>query len=466
MDQSQTFAEYNGEIYYFVMGRVAKGASGLILGSYYVTNGVVDRTMNGLVDGGNGIMYLIENGVANVSDYTGVFEQNGKLTLYKDGYVYRVTDVVEYNGELYYFVSGEFSRTTKGVVLGSYYVTNGIVDRSVNGFVKSEDGLVYLFENGVRCRYNDIVEYDGKLCLLYEGRIDYRLITGLYKVDGKLYYVVKGVVDTEYNGIVRYNKSSATNPEYIWCYVSNGVVDWNYNGVVEQDGQTYNVVYGVAYLVSKIETKEEVLAFYQNAAKDIAENGSAGYNKKAWQSIDEMNFTGSAGNLLHPIVEGFVADEESAEVKASEKGSDDAKNRMPMSNCTAAMVESATLETKGDNYLITIVMKEQVNPEKTDVDGIAVMSDNILYASDVIEIIETDIATKTNNIVKFLFCTIAFLSLFIVIILFHTIPNKFSSIIIIISDYIFWNINSTVAIFIIKSYSPLIVRRNTPNNSF
>jgi hypothetical protein len=180
--------------------------------------------------------------------------------------------------------------------------------------------------------------------------------------------------------------------------VSNGVVDWNYNGVVEQDGQTYNVVYGVAYLVSKIETKEEVLAFYQNAAKDIAENGSAGYNKKAWQSIDEMNFTGSAGNLLHPIVEGFVADEESAEVKASEKGSDDAKNRMPMSNCTAAMVESATLETKGDNYLITIVMKEQVNPEKTDVDGIAVMSDNILYASDVIEIIETD--GTINKVIK------------------------------------------------------------------
>ena len=76
--------------------------------------------------------------------------------------------------------------------------------------------------------------------------------------------------------------------------------------------------------------------------------------------------------------------EDEAEVKVNAKGSDDAKNRMPLSNCSKGMVKSATAEKLANgNYKVVIVLKEEVNPSYAGKDGLAVMSREFLDYADV-----------------------------------------------------------------------------------
>ena len=386
--------EHNGEWYYVYYGKVDGYYRGLYNyqgNFYYIKNGCVDWQYTDLVYY-YGDFYYIENGVLN-------FNKTGLVYCWDEWYYVEngwfnpnATTLVYFGDQWYYVENGEINWNYTGLTYFCgdwYYIQNGWMNPNYTGLVEYEGSWYYVQNSWMNPNYTGLVEYEGSWYYVQNSWMnpDY---TGLVEYEGSWYYVQNSWMNPYYTGIVEYEGSL--------FYVTNAWLNWGYNGIVEQDGEKYEVVNGVATLITMPQTKEEVLAFYQSAAQDIAENGSAGYNKKDWQSIDKMSFTGAGGNLLQPIIEGFMTKEENAEVQASEKGSDDAKNRMPISNCTADTVESATIETKGDNYLITIVMKEQVNPEKTDVDGIAVMSDNILYASDVIEIIETD--DTINKVIK------------------------------------------------------------------
>ena len=131
-------------------------------------------------------------------------------------------------------------------------------------------------------------------------------------------------------------------------------------------------------------SKEEALAMYQKAAKDIHDNGTAGYNKIGWQKPLKIEGLGLLDGVIVPILEGFMTTEDEAEVKVNEKGSDDAKNRMPISNCTAGAVKSATGEKLANgNYKIVIVLNEQTNPSYADTDGLSAMSREFLDYKDV-----------------------------------------------------------------------------------
>ena len=90
--------------------------------------------------------------------------------------------------------------------------------------------------------------------------------------------------------------------------------------------------------------------------------------------------------------------EADATVDTSEKGSEDAMNRMPASNCTSDYVQSATAVKDGDNYKVTIVMRTQQNPAKADTDGLRVMSKDILYMEDVVDTIQND--DTVSSVVK------------------------------------------------------------------
>ena len=92
---------------------------------------------------------------------------------------------------------------------------------------------------------------------------------------------------------------------------------------------------------------------------------------------------------LTDLIMGFMTSEADAAVDTSAKGSDDAKNRMPLSNCSAGACK-ATAAKDGDNYVVTIVMNDQINPAKTDTDGLRVMSKDILYMEDVEDTIKND----------------------------------------------------------------------------
>ena len=131
-------------------------------------------------------------------------------------------------------------------------------------------------------------------------------------------------------------------------------------------------------------TADEALAMYQSAAKEIHQRGVAGYNKIGWQTLLKIEGLGILDSVIVPILESFMTTEEEAEVKVNAKGSDDAKNRMPASNCTKGAVKSATAEKLANgNYKVVIVLKEETNPSYAGKDGLAVMSREFLDYADV-----------------------------------------------------------------------------------
>ena len=135
------------------------------------------------------------------------------------------------------------------------------------------------------------------------------------------------------------------------------------------------------------------LAAFQKASKEINQNGIAGYTKKGWQAVEgqlqlsKANFL--AGTLTN-LISGFMTTEADAEEKINEKGSDDAKNRMPAGDASASYIKSATAVKEGDNYVVTVVMNDQVNPSYDDTDGLVKMSREFLDIKDVVETVETD----------------------------------------------------------------------------
>lgn len=152
------------------------------------------------------------------------------------------------------------------------------------------------------------------------------------------------------------------------------------------------------------------LQSFQMAIDKIVKDGAAGYDKKAWQSIEGSGLNLSADNALvaaglgalkgtlTDLIKSFMTAEEDASVETSAKGSEDAMNRMPASNCTEKYVQKAEAVKDGDNYKVTIVMRTQQNPAKDDTDGLRVMSKDILYMEDVVHTIQTD--ATVSKVVK------------------------------------------------------------------
>jgi hypothetical protein len=138
---------------------------------------------------------------------------------------------------------------------------------------------------------------------------------------------------------------------------------------------------------------KDPLGAYQKAAKEINQKGAAGYTKKGWQVVEgelALNKAQFLAGTLTDIIKGFMTDEASAEEKVNAKGSDDAKNRMPPSDCDKKYVKSATAKKEGDLYIITIVMNDQVNPSYQDADGLVKMSKEFLDINDVKKTVTED----------------------------------------------------------------------------
>ena len=150
-------------------------------------------------------------------------------------------------------------------------------------------------------------------------------------------------------------------------------------------------------------------AFYSKAANEIYTKGNAGYKKVSWQAVegeltlDKLQFL--AGTLTD-LIAGFMTTKEDASVTDCAKGSDDAKSKMPRSNCDPKYIKSATAQKDGDNYIVTIVLTEFVNPSYDDPDGLQVMSREFLDFKDVLETVATDDTVKA--IVKSLDGTITY----------------------------------------------------------
>lgn len=114
-------------------------------------------------------------------------------------------------------------------------------------------------------------------------------------------------------------------------------------------------------------TKDEIVAFYAKAVNDIANNGSASYNKKEFQTMGDINVTGIGfvDNQIKNVAANYFHGEDQVETQVAEKGTDSSKSKMLGWNLSDnSKVASATLNQNGGNYDITIVMVDEDTPHK------------------------------------------------------------------------------------------------------
>ena len=390
-----------GSYYYVENGALNWNYTGLVYhyGSYYyVENGMLNWNYTGLTNYYD-VWYYVENGVLNWN-YTGLayhygdyyYVENGVLnwnytglTLYYDVWYYVENGVLNWNytgltcyyDVWYYVENGVLNWNYTGLTLYYdvwYYVENGVLNWNYTGLTLYYD-VWYYVENGVlNWGYTGITEYYGVWYYVENGVLNWNRETLVYAY-GTWFYIENGQINWNGNTVVYYYG--------VWYYVNYGCVDWNYDGVWYEDGVLYFIDNGVVIQISKPETKEEVLTFYQNAVSNVAVSGNAGYSYKTWENITKAEVTNSSlPPSITDIVKDMAVTEEEAEKYNYSMGSDDARENIALSNCSANSVQSATIEEKGENYIITIVMKDQVNPQKTDTDGVSVMSTNIVYADD------------------------------------------------------------------------------------
>ena len=122
-----------------------------------------------------------------------------------------------------------------------YFCANGQVQTQHIGLALY-DGEWFYVENGkVATDMNAFVEYDGGLFAVGAGRIISEY-SGLMQdpqdpINGAWYYFAGGQAQTQYTGLAMYDN--------VWFYVVNGKLAVDYTGTVDYDGSTFNVENGM-----------------------------------------------------------------------------------------------------------------------------------------------------------------------------------------------------------------------------
>ncbi len=393
--------EYCGNWYFVENGILNWNYTGLTYYNnawYYVEYGVLNWDYTGLVYH-NDAWYYVEYGVLNWN-YTGLTYFYGEWYYVEYGVLnWDYIGLTYFYGEWYYVEYGVLNWNYTGLTYFCgewYYVEYGVLNWNYIGLTYFYDEWYYVEYGKVNFNAITLCYFYGEWYYVEYGKVNFNTTTLLYFYDN-WYYVENGKVNFDAitlvyynyewyyveNGVLNWNGNTVVYYYGVWYYVNGGRVDWNYDGVWYENGVLYFIDDGAVIYIAKPETKEEILAFYQNAVRNVAVSGNAGYSYKTWEEVIKAEVTNSS---LPPSVTDIVKDmfvsEEEAEKYNYSIGSDEARENIALSNCSANSVQSATIEEKGGNYIITIVMKDHVNPQKTDTDGVSVMSTNIVYADD------------------------------------------------------------------------------------
>ncbi|MBR0537992.1 MAG: hypothetical protein IJK40_07570 [Clostridia bacterium] len=132
-------------------------------------------------------------------------------------------------------------------------------------------------------------------------------------------------------------------------------------------------------------TAAEILRFYADAAARV-KNGEAGYSKKSWQTVGDLNITGIAiaDNLIKSEVGKRMTPEDMAETKISEKGTNEARDRFPACTLTdASKIKEATCVKDGDNYRIRMVLANEDSPRNASSSFLAQITDTLMFKDEV-----------------------------------------------------------------------------------
>ncbi|MBQ6420024.1 MAG: dockerin type I repeat-containing protein [Clostridia bacterium] len=129
----------------------------------------------------------------------------------------------------------------------------------------------------------------------------------------------------------------------------------------------------------------EIMDLYKKAVGKV-KNGEAGYDKKAWQTLGDVNITGIAvaDNIIKEEVARRMTPEEMAETRTCAKGSQQAIDLMPACTLTDySKVRAATCDVVDGNYKIRIIMQDEDTPKDKNSSFLAQVTDNILLKNDI-----------------------------------------------------------------------------------
>ena len=147
-------------------------------------------------------------------------------------------------------------------------------------------------------------------------------------------------------------------------------------------------------------TTAEIVAMYKKGVDDV-KAGAAGYTKKEWQNVDNVNIGGSAVNsAVTSVLGSFMTVEADATEQINAKGSEDADRRIAAWTLTdLSQVASATCVQDGSNYKLTIIMKDEDTPKKSG-SVLGQVTGALLYWEDIEETLTND-PTVTKILTSF-----------------------------------------------------------------
>lgn len=140
-------------------------------------------------------------------------------------------------------------------------------------------------------------------------------------------------------------------------------------------------------------TKDEIIAFYKSAADKVKNDGAAGYTKKEWQFISEINIGASFINsAVEGVVAGFMTTEEEAGEQINEKGTDDAKNRFPAFTLTdnSFIISAECTTNAAGNYVIKMVCADEDTPRKDGTSKLGQVTQSLIYWEDLEKTLKED----------------------------------------------------------------------------
>ena len=163
------------------------------------TNGVKDTTKNSFITF-EGIQYFVSNGVL-IDTMNGLVNdpKNPSAWYYcANGAVQKYTGLAEYDGAWFYVADGKLDTNISGYVAydtGLFYVGLGRIMTEVNGLAQdTATGAWYYLANGqVQNQYTGLAMYDNAWFYVVNGVLasDY---TGYVTYDGSTFYVVNGML--------------------------------------------------------------------------------------------------------------------------------------------------------------------------------------------------------------------------------------------------------------------------------
>ena len=289
------WVEMDGNWYYVVDGKAATGATRVpyptvaINGKTYGPNAedkayAESHAGSQYTDATTAVFVFNEKGVFQ-SDFTGLVGGNRYAV---NGVIAWHVGLVEIDGEYYYF-AGDVNGGGNIMATGKVYAF-----RNTTNFDMVSGGIYYFGEDGKMCRYEGIVELDGKKCYFENNRL--MIGAGLKKLEqgyiyvrsngqiaiGK-YWITKtndscnpGMYDFGEDGFMKTAKDPNVNGLVDGIYYKNGMP--YYAGLIEIDGDIYYInsageaVTGT-YYITKIDNYTGSLQFKRGDKLNFGTDG-------------------------------------------------------------------------------------------------------------------------------------------------------------------------------------------------